>query len=90
MPDAPDLLRQAADADEPGDLIRQAREQLGWPQWKFGERLDLHVHELDSGHKQCRTLTSWESGESVPGWKNRKKLRQLADDLQQSESDAPS
>lgn len=84
--DAAELLREAVFADEPGELLREAREELGWPQWKLGERLGLHIHEFDDGRKQCRTLTGWESGEHSPGWKNRKKFRELADEIEE-ESD---
>jgi transcriptional regulator with XRE-family HTH domain len=86
---AANLLREAAEADEPADLIAEARSLLKWTRAELGEVLDLSVgyfeQESSSGKKvtttQCTTLKQWEHGNTIPKFSNRKKLRALADRL---------
>ena len=69
-------LTAAAEMDEPGALLRQVRDGLGWSRKEMGERLGLPVQ----GH-HCRTLESWENATRTPEWEGRKAIKGLGVEL---------
>jgi transcriptional regulator with XRE-family HTH domain len=76
---AAELLRQAARADTPGDNLRQARRVLDWTQVEMGEALDLSVQP---DNYRCPTLSAWERDVRQPQLQGRKKIRHLAETLE--------
>lgn len=78
---AAELLRSAARADEPAADLSEARDVLGWSQVDMGEALDLSVQK---NQYRCPTLSAWERGARRPEFQGRKKLRKLADELDEA------
>lgn len=78
-PETPaEKLRRAYESDDPGPLIRSAREQMGWSRYEMGRHLGIAVQD---DARDSRTLEQWETGKRTPGWESRKKLKALADKL---------
>ena len=74
---AADTLRKAALADDPADLIREARDALGMSQETFADEIGATRSSVDK----------WERGMRDPGWKSRKAWRSYADRLESSAPD---
>lgn len=98
LPDDPEKIQRAAELldeafeeeDEPGPLIKEARTLLGWKQAELGRTLDLRIDEIPNKNADgetdiyfhCKNVSNWERGRNIPSFKNRKKLRTLAKELQ--------
>ena len=71
-------LTTTAEMDDPGVLIRQVRDGLGWSRKEMGEKLGLPVQGY-----HCRTLEDWESGKRTPDWEGRKAIMGLGEELEE-------
>ena len=69
-------LEQAAEAYEPADHLKAAREILGLSRKAMSQRMGIPT----SG-RQAPTLRDWESGRRKPQDEGRQKIRAFADDL---------
>lgn len=76
-------LRKAAEADRPKRHLQKARKLMDWTIAEMGEELGLAVQKTDDGWGQCRTLAAWLGGTRTPGWESRKKMKALADKLEE-------
>jgi transcriptional regulator with XRE-family HTH domain len=82
------LLRDAADEEDPGALIKAARQYLDWTQAELGRALGLSIHTPASGQPQCDTLGTWENGQHSPNWSSRSQMLDVADGLEERADEA--
>lgn len=79
---AAELLRDAADKEQPGTLLKAAREYLDWTQVQLGEAMGLKIYE-QQGSRQCERLAQWETDAQSPNWNGRSAMLDLADALEE-------